>query len=127
MDKKSDQCEDNHEVNLGSLLQSMDYEIRERGDSFTGEEEKFLEFLEMVAILRRHHDVDPVRHRIKMLQDKNRFVELLKQRTGKIKAFYISPNDYSVSIGLDWGGGGSEQAIFQGFFTGRKSRKGRFK
>ena len=83
MDNKSDETEDQHEVNLGSLLQSMDYEIRQRGDDFTGEEEKFMEYFEMAVKMRKHDHVDAEDHREKMLKDKETFVEILKKRTGK--------------------------------------------
>ena len=62
----------------------MHYEIQRRGDSFTGEEEEFMELFELVVRMRRHGNAHFEQHREKMLADKEKFVELLKQRTGKI-------------------------------------------
>ena len=62
----------------------MHCEIQKEGENFTGEEEIFMELFELAVRMRKHEDADPVQHRENMLADKKRFVELLKQRKGKI-------------------------------------------
>ena len=72
-------------MNLGSVLQSMHYEMQNSKDNFTGEEERFMELFEMAIKVRRPNDVDPEQHREKMLKDKEKFVQLYKQKTGKAR------------------------------------------
>lgn len=83
VDNKSDMTQDEHEVNLGSLLQSMDTVIRERGHSFTGSEENFTQYLELVIKMRRGDGIPATEHRNKLMRDKEKFVQILNARTGE--------------------------------------------
>ena len=84
VDSKSDKTEDKHEVHLGSSLQSMHYEMLQAGDRFTGKEERFREFFEIVIRMRRPENADPTEFREKMLRDLETFVRIYKQRQGMI-------------------------------------------
>ncbi|XP_065065684.1 uncharacterized protein LOC135691674 [Rhopilema esculentum] len=81
VDSRSDVTEDQHEINLGSVLQSMDVEIRERGAEFTGNERKFMDYFELATKMRKPRDVPLEQFRQKMLDDKGKFVELLRKTT----------------------------------------------
>ena len=83
VDDKTDETEDEHDINLGSLLQSMDVEIRKLGDDFTGNEEQFLEYLHMAINSRKKKDESHQEFSEKLLKEKDRFVELIKKRMGK--------------------------------------------
>ena len=84
VDDKTDEVEDEHDINLGSLLQSMDVEIRKLGDDFTGNEEQFLEYLHMAINLRKKKGEDHQEFSEKLLKEKDRFAELIKKRMGKV-------------------------------------------
>ena len=73
-------------MNLGSVLQSMYYEMRKADDKFTGEEEGFMEYFELAIKMRRPDNVNRRKHREKMLKDKEKFVQLYKQRAGKARS-----------------------------------------
>ena len=61
----------------------MDVEIRERGAEFTGNERKFMVNFELAIKMRKPRDVPLEQFRKKMLDDKTKFVELLRKTTGK--------------------------------------------
>ncbi len=82
VDEVTDHTEDKHEINLGSVLQSMDVEIRKGGTDFTGNEEEFLEYLHMAIKFRKPKGVSKKEYKSKVMKDKERFVELLNNRTG---------------------------------------------
>ncbi len=61
----------------------MDVEIREKGDKFNGTEDRFLEYLEMAIRYRKQDHMDMTQFREKIMNDKEKFVQHLRNRKGK--------------------------------------------
>ena len=80
---ETDKNQSKRAINLGSVLQSINVEILQAGKGFHGNEQAFMEYLEMAIKYRKPDHMTLDKFREKIMKDKAVFLHHLKSRQGK--------------------------------------------